>query len=164
MNSIFTIVACMILALNSYSQTTNMVAEPAASSSTTPPRPAPPPPADPKSSPLDGLLYFSSTNGLSIRLDPKTIANSGAIGLDYDVKYERPLDPDKGIAKSRFELEIMSSGYIATKKEDSQNSLISELRFAGQLFLPGTHELETFSTHTTTRLQCRPLLPANMTT
>jgi hypothetical protein len=141
MNAIFTIAVLIIFVFNGYSQSTNLAAEPTTPASTAAPQPASPPPADPKNSPLDGLLYFSTTNGLSIRLDPKTIANSGAIGLDYEVKYERPLDPDQGIAKSRFDLEIMSSGFIATKKEDSQNSLISELRFAGQLFLAGTHAL-----------------------
>jgi hypothetical protein len=134
MKMILTIAVISVAAFNSRAQSTNAdgtIASP----------PAQPAPANPKTSPLDGLFYFSSTNGFSVRLDPKTIADSGVIGLDYEVKYERPLDPDKGIAKSRFDLEVMSSGFIATKKEDSQNSLISELRFTGQLFLAGTHAL-----------------------
>lgn len=84
--------------------------------------------------PLDGLLYVSSTNGFSLRLDPKVIADSGAIGLDYEIKYDRPF-VDDGIAKSGFGIVASSRGFIATETDDSQNSIISELRLDGHLFL-----------------------------
>src|SRR6266508_1441485 len=88
-----------------------------------------------KSNPLEGLFYFSTTNGFSLRVEPKTIADSGAIGLDYEIKYERPFTEDRGIAQSRFGAEALSRGFIATRKLDSQNSLISELRLTGNLLL-----------------------------
>src|SRR6266511_208674 len=78
-----------------------------------------------KSNPLEGLFYFSTTNGFSLRVEPKTIADSGAIGLDYELKYDRPFAADTGVAQSRFGAEAISRGFIATKKLDSQNSLIS---------------------------------------
>ena len=90
---------------------------------------------------LDGLLYISTTNGFSLKLEPKTIADSGAIGLDYEVGFERPFAADRGIAGSRFGLEALSRGFIATEREESQNSIISELKFTGKLFLADTNQL-----------------------
>src|SRR6266540_1121069 len=88
-----------------------------------------------KNNSLEGLFYFSSTNGFSLRVEPKTIADSGAIGLDYELKYDRPFAADTDVAKSRFGAEALSRGFIATRKLDSQNSLISELRLTGNLLL-----------------------------
>lgn len=85
-------------------------------------------------SPLDSLLYVSSTNGFNLRLDPKVIANGGAVGLDYEIKYDRPFGDD-GIARSGFGVVASSHGFIATETAASQNSILSELRLDGHLFL-----------------------------
>jgi hypothetical protein len=88
--------------------------------------------------PLDGLLHISSTNGFSLRLDPKVIANSGAVGLDYEIKYDRPFG-DHGIARSGFGVVASSRGLVATESGASQDSIISELRLDGHLFLAHDH-------------------------
>src|ERR1041385_5478816 len=85
---------------------------------------------------LDGVLSFSSSNGLSLRVEPKIIADSGALGFDYEAKWDKPLTGRPGVAELRFGLLVLSRGFIATKKDDNQDSLISEARFTGQLFAP----------------------------
>ena len=72
-------------------------------------------------------------DGLNIDLDLKTL-EQGEVGLDYELEYTYPIisTPD-GIAGSDMDFKVLSKGYIASEKENSQNSIMSEVRFSGHL-------------------------------
>lgn len=94
---------------------------------------------DPKttnnSSQEDSSLNIVDIEGLNIDIDLKTI-QQGEIGLDYELEFTTPIVPaPDGVAGTDIDFKLISNGYIASEKENSQNSIISEARISGHLSL-----------------------------